>query len=248
LATGRHFLFLPEKPARHWYPGAGIGVAFRRKPTQDDLFRIQESCATETHGHASASWTLCPDGLSDTSVVYALGVGEDISFDLSVIAKYGATVHACDPTPRSVAWIRQQSLPERFHFHALAVSDVDGTSLFRPPRDPAHVSHSLLDADRGDGPAVSVKTRKLSTLMQQLGHTSIDLLKMDIEGSEYAVIEDMLHSDIDMRQLLVEFHHRFNGIGIEQTQAAIRLLREYGFGLFAVSPDRLNFSFLKKRG
>lgn len=27
--TGRQFLFFQEKPLRHWYPGAGIGVAFR---------------------------------------------------------------------------------------------------------------------------------------------------------------------------------------------------------------------------
>lgn len=30
LATGRRFLFFQEKPERHWYRGAGIGVAFRR--------------------------------------------------------------------------------------------------------------------------------------------------------------------------------------------------------------------------
>ena len=30
LETGRTFLFFKEQPAGHWYPGAGIGVAFRR--------------------------------------------------------------------------------------------------------------------------------------------------------------------------------------------------------------------------
>lgn len=28
VATGRHFLFFSEKPADHWYPGAGIGAAW----------------------------------------------------------------------------------------------------------------------------------------------------------------------------------------------------------------------------
>lgn len=27
--TGRHFLFFQEQPQDHWYPGAGIGIAFR---------------------------------------------------------------------------------------------------------------------------------------------------------------------------------------------------------------------------
>jgi hypothetical protein len=31
LKSGRHFIFFQEKPSHHWYPGAGIGIAFRRK-------------------------------------------------------------------------------------------------------------------------------------------------------------------------------------------------------------------------
>jgi predicted O-methyltransferase YrrM len=30
LRTDRQFLFFQEKPADHWYPGAGIGISFRR--------------------------------------------------------------------------------------------------------------------------------------------------------------------------------------------------------------------------
>lgn len=32
IANGRRFLFWEEKPAGHWYPGAGIGVSFPRLP------------------------------------------------------------------------------------------------------------------------------------------------------------------------------------------------------------------------
>jgi hypothetical protein len=34
-ATGRRFLFFAEKPAGHWYPGAGIGAAWGRPPEAD---------------------------------------------------------------------------------------------------------------------------------------------------------------------------------------------------------------------
>jgi hypothetical protein len=30
LATGRNFVFFHEVPERHWYPGGGIGIAFKR--------------------------------------------------------------------------------------------------------------------------------------------------------------------------------------------------------------------------
>ena len=44
-------------------------------------------------------------------------------------------------------------------------------------------------------------------MMRDLGHDHLDVLKMDIEGAEYAVLDDMLQSDILPDQLLVEFHH-----------------------------------------
>jgi len=31
LKTGRQFIFFQEKPFKHWYPGAGIGIAFKRE-------------------------------------------------------------------------------------------------------------------------------------------------------------------------------------------------------------------------
>jgi hypothetical protein len=32
----RHFLFFPEKPKDHWYPGAGIGISFRPNVFKSD--------------------------------------------------------------------------------------------------------------------------------------------------------------------------------------------------------------------
>jgi hypothetical protein len=42
-------------------------------------------------------------------------------------------------------------------------------------------------------------------------------MKMDIEGAEYEVLDGLLSSPIKPTQLLVEFHHRFPGIGLEKT-------------------------------
>ena len=35
VTTGRQFLFFSEKPADHWYPGAGIGAAWSNKQSED---------------------------------------------------------------------------------------------------------------------------------------------------------------------------------------------------------------------
>jgi hypothetical protein len=49
--------------------------------------------------------TVCTDRLGPDSIVYSFGLGEDISFDLELIERTGATVYGFDPTPRSIAWV-----------------------------------------------------------------------------------------------------------------------------------------------
>src|SRR5690554_1691728 len=41
--------------------------------------------------------------------------------------------------------------------------------------------------------------------MTQLGHKHIDVLKMDIEGAEYDVIENILSAQLPITQILIEF-------------------------------------------
>jgi hypothetical protein len=80
--------------------------------------------------------------------------------------------------------------------------------------------------------------------MRLLGHYRIDLLKLDIEGAEYDVIRDMLVSSIDVRQLLVEFHHRFRGIGKGATAAALADLHRAGFRIFYISPHGREYALV----
>lgn len=210
----------------------------------NDLWQTRQlRTDTLTMGEPDASWTVCPSRLPPTATVYCLGVGEDISFDLELIARFGVTVHAFDPTPRSIEWIEAQALPAGFVFHPFGVGAVDGTCRFLPPRDPSHISYSLLDRDT-PGPSIEVPIRRLTTILHMLGHQKIDLLKMDIEGAEYEVIGDLLGARIAVGQLLVEFHHRWGEVGIEMTRRAIRALNDADYRIFHVSTRGDEYSFL----
>lgn len=198
-------------------------------------------------GSARASWCVCPEGLGPSSIVYSFGVGEEISFDLELIRRFGACVHAFDPTPRSIEWLSRQSLPGNFLFHPHGVADFDGHAKFLPPVNPAHVSHTLVERQT-PWSAIEVPVRRLSSIMQDLGHERVDLLKMDIEGAEYAVLKDLLASRIPVNQLLVEFHHRWPEIGIEKTRQAIRDLNSVSYRIFNVSPSGEEYGFLRVAG
>jgi len=83
--------------------------------------------------------------------------------------------------------------------------------------------------------------------MSRLGHDRVDLLKMDIEGSEYSVINDIIESKVKMGHILVELHHRMIGSGdIQSTVKAVAQLRGAGYLLYDISPRGLEFAFVHR--
>ena len=219
---------------------AGIG---------EDFFpRVQVRYATTRLGSQYGGWSIIAENLNSESIIYSFGVGDDISFDLALIDEFGLTVHAFDPTPKSIAWVRKQSIPDRFILHEVGLADFDGEVLFRPPENPDHISHTALERPETDDQSFSVPVKQLSTILNELGHTQIALLKMDIEGSEYHVIESLAKTDIRPIQLLVEFHHRFPSVGLKETQRSLKQLREMGYKLFSISDRGEEFGFVYHPG
>lgn len=213
---------------------------------KDFFITIDYSINKEKFGSADASWVLASEFINNDSIIYSFGVGEDISFDLAMINKYGLTINAFDPTPRSIEWIKSQILPQNFKLHEYGISDYNGSATFYPPVNPNHISHSIIEKEQTKDKAIIVNMKTLQTIMTELGHSHIDVLKMDIEGAEYAVIEDIKKSNVRPTQVLIELHHRFAGIGINQSKKAIDSLKEMGYKIFSVSGNGEEFSFILK--
>ncbi len=93
--------------------------------------------------------------------------------------------------------------------------------------------------------AVVVECLTIPSLMARLGHSKLDLLKIDIEGSEYEVIPQMLQRGIVPTQLLVEFHHRFPGIGVPKTKAILKLLANHGYSILAATAGAREVTFIQ---
>jgi FkbM family methyltransferase len=183
------------------------------------------------------------DLLSPGAIVYSFGLGEDISFDLALLQRVDCKVFGFDPTPRSIAWVEAQTVPATFQVRQLGIADYDGVASFAPPKNPEHISHSLLDAAGSDSTArVEFQVRRLTTLMAELGHTSLDLLKMDVEGAEYGVLDDLLRGPVRPRQILLEFHHGMHGIALSRTEGALAGLQAAGYRIFDAQPSGREFS------
>lgn len=189
------------------------------------------------------------DLLASDSIVYSFGVGENISFDEELIQHKFCPVYAFDPTPKSKLFIEKRNLPENLFFFDYGLYNHDGYIKFYLPENPKYVSGAAFNRwgyDEQIQKPIDIPVKRLSTIMQELGHDKIDLLKMDIEGSEYCVLKDILDAEIPIKQILVEFHHRFPGIGIKATKTIIDRLNRAGYAIAGISKSKEEYTFIRK--
>lgn len=184
---------------------------------------------------------MIPSGLLDeSSVCYCVGAGEDISFDTQLARLYGSSVWIMDPTPRAIRHFERltqhvlegkpfpvnnstdvmyEITPEkldRLHYLPLGLWTAREVRKFYAPRDAAHVSHSIVNLQKTDS-WFEAEVKRLSQVMSDLGHARVDLLKLDVEGAEYEVLESMLEDGLDVRVVCVE-HDEWNSGDSESRQ------------------------------
>ena len=194
-------------------------------------------------------WRYHPGTLDRDSVVYSLGIGKDTDFDQALMRRFGLQVHAFDPTPSTAEWLREHPPGPGFRFHPWAVTAADGTLTLYPRvrKDGSQSSemYTMVASGGAEDDAIEVPAFTLATIAAKLGHDRLDLLKMDIEGAEYDVLDTLPALPVQPRQLLVEFHHRFAGIGPARTVEAVAALERLGYRLFAISDTGRELSFLR---
>lgn len=201
------------------------------------------TCSKRHLGLGDGRWCMCPELIDEGSVIYSVGVGYDISFDRALIRRFGCQVHAFDPTRLACDWLATLRLPDRFSYHQIGLAGYDGEAEFRLPENYT-VSFTPLANVKGHSHQRATVCR-LQTLMDMLGHEQIDILKIDIEGGEFEVIDDLVASRANIGQLLIEFHARFIPESGEQVMtAALEKLRSAGFRLFHVFARGIEYSFL----
>ena len=208
------------------------------------LNRIQINCVKEFHGLKCVGWSICPQGITKNSIIYSFGIGTEISLEISLMEKYGLNIYGFDPTPKSINWVKKQDLPDRFRMFDFGIFNYDGKAKFNPPENPEEVSHTMLDRPSTSHMQITVEVRRLQSIMKSLGHDHIDILKMNIEGAEYDAIKDIIAENIEIKQILIEFHTSFPNVGVSKTKEAVKLLNGNGYQIFNIECCH-HYSFIR---
>lgn len=205
---------------------------------------------TSWFGNKHAGFFVYTKLLNSNSIVYSFGVGNDISFDNELINDYNCKVYAFDPTPKSIDYISSNKPSSNFFFKPYGLNNKDGDVTFYLPSNPKHISGTTTkntENNQTTSKCIDVPMKKFETIIKELGHKKIDIVKLDIEGSEYDVIDDILQSKVEINQILIEFHHRFSSISLNKTTDAIKKLNKSGYKIAAISDQYEEYTFIKER-
>jgi hypothetical protein len=207
-------------------------------------------------GTRYGGWCVVDDASLYPGTAILAGVGEDVSFDLGLQGRYGCNCVLVDPTPRAVAHFRLlqsrssllgpvESGKEGQPYSLLGVDlgsikllecalwDAACDLTFWAPADPSHVSYSATNLQATKS-SIKVPAKTLLQVMGDAGVDVVSVLKLDIEGAELRVVDDLLASSCRPTQLLVEFDELISPTPhrVKSVLARIDALTNAGYTMF----------------
>ena len=228
-----------------WFTIACYARFLRKDPITG--LKIHTVPNLEKIGTEYGGWITPVDLIDEQSVCYCAGVGEDITFDLGLISRFGCQVNAFDPMPRAKAHVQKYGDPvEAFNYFDNGLWDKDETVKLYAHSNPKSTSYSITNLHKTVD-YIEAQCKRLSTIMKELGHTRIDVLKLDIEGAEYKVIESIIEDRLDIGIIFVEYDelHSKNYEGYEERiRESVSRIQEYGYTLVALKP-KCDYTFVK---
>lgn len=216
--------------------------------------------------------------LNQDSVIYSFGAGEDICHEFILSGQTNSEIHIFDPTPRAkihydhcVKVLNTQKIGEynpsfgggdanyekyikdsmangeKLFFHSYGIYDEDKEIDFYYPSNRNHVSLSIDNLQRTkDKILLTVKT--IDTIMKTLGHDTVDLVKMNIEGAEVASLLYMLEkTEIRPKLISVKFELIRDKRNPETEEKMTRLWTGLSkdYGIIYEDRPRFNYTFAR---
>src|SRR6204780_5003315 len=156
----RNFRLLPSRVK------SAIGQRMKTRRLARAL-RLAPQAELVAIGSPYGSWSIPADSprAGSACVCYLAGVGEDASFDLGLIERFGCTVYAFDPVPEAARYAATVAAAEpRWRFQPVGLWREDGSLRFYKHTQPGFVSRSATNMNDRDAYLVT-EVRSIDSLM-----------------------------------------------------------------------------------
>lgn len=207
----------------------------------------------ERLGTRYGGWWIDTRCIREKPLLIDRGLGRDISFPIAFLKRFpDAHVIGIDPNPSALDYCREQC-PEGMQILDRAFWTTSGEivtfNLPRPldqlPTGADGVSGSL-DASHeyvDGGERIKALTINLLQVLADAKCDECDVLKLDIEGAEYHLLDTLCANGLIRRagQVLVEFHHGVTERSPADTAQSVDMVRAAGFSL--IHTESRNYIF-----
>jgi FkbM family methyltransferase len=185
------------------------------------------------------------------STIVDVGCADDPDFSIFIMNKYDCKCFGIDPTKKHFEALNNVELNYKNKFKHLpyAVATENGKLIFHESENNTSgsllVKHTNVKNDLVTSYEVdTINLVELKRLILDKGG-KINFLKLDLEGAEYKLLENITPMDLnDIEQIFIEFHHHcIEGITIKDTLLFVKKIENFGFKSFSI--DNHNFLFYK---
>lgn len=158
---------------------------------------------------------ICPTFISPNNcIVYSFGINGDVNFEISFLGAFPqCTIIGVDPTDKVTALSKHR------------LSEANITLL----------PYWIVASGKGD----LQTSYSIRDLASKYGHNKIDLIKMDIESSEWDVFANLddAFGDVEIGQVAVEIHVQFGNRPDQRIFDLVKRFHRKGFGLAHVDAN-----------
>lgn len=187
--------------------------------------------------------------INQNSTIVDVGCAHDPDFSIHIINTHNAKCFGVDPTRKHFPALKQveQKYKGKFEHLPFAVGANAGKLTFHESK--INDSGSLLsdhsNVMKDDIISYDVDVLSIKELKAKVGAEHIDILKLDLEGAEYQLLEDIQAKHLDgINQIFVEFHHHcIKKYSIQDTNKYVKKIESLGFQSFTI--DYHNFLFYR---
>jgi len=224
LQKSRQNLISLRGGIHHWFDG----LFCRRLP---DIERLGQT----------SGWHIKTSVIGSDSIVYCAGVGQDVTFEMELSDRFGCAISLFDPSPTGIETMSlAENQSKSICFYPLGLAGQSGQIEFGEPIIPGEGSFSVAAKNTR---RIQFECTSVGDFMRKHHHDHLDLLKMDIEGSEYGVIDSILREQLPVRMICCEFHHFLPGYSRLTTLRYVLKLRRHGYRL--IHKDHHDYTFFR---
>ena len=179
--------------------------------------------------------------------VISAGVGLGIDFELGIAKRWCVEMLLLDPSPTGISTMERIGNVEGVTFKQIGLAANDGIVSFSKPLSAAEGSFFMAEPNSDKKSYVEFECKSLKTLLAEYDQSSIDILKMDIEGAECEVLDSILQDEINPVQICVEIHtHHGSGAPRGLWDASRLIFRLHLAGYRIVYNKAMDFTFVHR--